>query len=159
MKKLLTHTALLFACVFALQSCGGNTQKATENKNEIKEISISTFGGDMGMSETYIITKDSVHYDFYLAADTTQNVIKSYPNTEQDWGKLLKKVDLEDFKNTENGKSHQAYDGTDTEITIITQNEKITKTNADKTQVGTKFTDNWLKLILDNTKKGQNEKY
>ena len=134
MKNLL----LLLAILPFIASCNEQKKETTENTfhsetaNEIQEISISIFGGRSTIiSKTYIITKDSIHYSL-MAHDTTQNITKSYANTKQDWGKLLKKVDLEDFKNTENGKSHQAYDGTDTEIAITTQNEKITKMNADK---------------------------
>jgi len=120
----------LLILAFALQSCEGKAQKTTEN--EIKEVSVSAFGGRSTIkSKTYIITKDSVLYEL-IAHDSTKNVKKSYANNVQDWDDLLKSIDLERFKNVEDGKSHQEYDGNDTEITITTQNDKFSKLNAEK---------------------------
>lgn len=132
MIKLLT----IITCTIMLISCNNprKTDTKGQKENEIKVVSISTFGGmSTILSKTFIITKDSVLYSLY-AVDSAQNIVKSYPNNQQDWKKLLGKIDLEKFKSAIEGESHQTYDGNDTEITIITQDGKFSKVNADKNQ-------------------------
>lgn len=101
----------------------------SEEKDGINSISVRTYGGDMGVSETYVITKDSVHYDYYLAADTTKNKATSSVNTLEKWDSLLGKVNIDAFNGLTNGRSYLAVDGTDTDIVIITENGEFMKTN------------------------------
>ena len=70
-------------------------------------------------------------YDL-IAHDSAQNVKKSYPNKAQNWEALLKSIDIEKFKNAKNGHSYQETDGNDTQITITTTKEKISKLNVEK---------------------------
>ncbi|WP_027386019.1 hypothetical protein [Chryseobacterium gregarium] len=125
---------LFTICFYALsiQSCNKTQQKtrAKVAKNEIREVSISTYGGRSTIqSTTYQITKDSVKYSL-LAIDSTQNVHQSYLNENQDWKNLIDKIDLNQFENLRNGNSQLPYDGNDTEIMIVTDHETITKLNA-----------------------------
>ncbi|KFF02813.1 hypothetical protein [Chryseobacterium luteum] len=139
-----------YFCALSLQSCNKTPQKTSVKvaKNEIKEVSMSTFGGRSTIrSSTYQITKDSIRYSL-LAVDSTQNVHKSYINKNQDWKNLVNKIDLNQFRNLKDGNSHLAYDGNDTEITVVTDHETITKLNAENN----KSWDNIVKF-LDTTYK------
>jgi len=123
--------AFLSLLGFALQSCGGNAQKASENKNEeIKAITIISSGGQMGYSSFFKITKDSIKFSSYLAVDTTQNTTSNKRINPQDWNDIIAGIDLENFKNATNGHSVQPVDGIDTEILVNTNNGEISKMNA-----------------------------
>lgn len=123
---------LIIIIILSLLSCQNNAQTKVETKPEITEVSISIFGGRSTIqSRTYVITKDSVFYDL-IAHDSIKNVKKSFANKAQDWEALLKSIDVEKFKNTKNGHSYQETDGSDTQITITTTKEKISKLNVEK---------------------------
>lgn len=98
-------------------------------EDNIKSISVVVYGGDMGVSETYVITKDSVHFVYYLAADTTKNNANSSVNSSKKWESLLEKVDIDAFKELTNGRSKQMADGTDMDIIITTDKGEYIKTN------------------------------
>lgn len=106
-----------------------------DTSNEIEAIILSTYGGRSTIiSQTYIITKDSVHYTL-LAHDTTKNKIRAYKNSQQNWKKLIDKVDLKNFEKIEDQESRQAYDGNDTKISIKTKDNQFKKMNAEKSPI------------------------
>ena len=122
MIKTIFIVCLGFVCFSCNEVKTNNKSKQVENR--IKQVSISTFGGrSTTVSETYIFTKDSIHYRYY-AHDTTRNNIKSYLNKVENWKGLVENINLGKFKTIENGKSYQETDGNDTEISITTDNGK-----------------------------------
>ncbi len=96
----------------------------------IRRITIMMYSGDKGVSETHVFTKDSVHYEFYMATDTTENKTISRVNTPEKWASLLAKVDITAFKELVNERTYQMANGTDTDIIITTGKVEYIKTNA-----------------------------
>lgn len=100
------------------------SKEIKQNKNIIKQVSILTYGGELGSWDSYAFTKDSICYDFYLAGDTTQNAKRIFINDEQKWKKMIDVIDLSKFNKAINGKSNQEFDGTDITIKIIVEGRK-----------------------------------
>ena len=96
----------------------------------IQKIEVVTVGGDRGYSATCTFTKDSVFHRLRIFTDSTANMSIAQPAGEGEWKMLLQNIDLAEFRNAQNGESAQPVDGTDTEITITTADETVSKSNA-----------------------------
>ena len=125
-----------------LSGCGTNSAKNnTNDKNDppisesnsksINQVEITSKGGMQGVLAYCKITKDSVITEFSLSTNPSKNYSFREINNIVDWENFINKIDLENFKKGVNGKSTQPMDGVDTEIKIKTNNEEISKINAD----------------------------
>lgn len=114
--------AITFAFIYGFER-GSLIKEANEEEisNEIMQISVRTSGGEMGVSDSYIYTKDSIFHDFYLAADTSQNFKNGIANKNTTWQKLVSLVNVREFSKGISGTSNQPVDGTDTTILITTE--------------------------------------
>ena len=65
-----------------------------------------------------------------MVMDSTANMSIARPAGEGEWKMLLQNIDLAEFRRAQNGESVQPVDGTDTEITITTADETVSKSNA-----------------------------
>ena len=120
-------------------------QESKQIKNKIKQVSITTFGGEMGLSDSYTFTIDSIYHDLYIATDTTQNKRQVVSNKTHKWEKLIEIIDLSKFQKAINETSNQEVDGTDININITVENGKeYSSTNADKNK-------NWNNIYTELT--------
>jgi hypothetical protein len=104
----------------------------SEQQSTIQEIIYRSYGGEMGYSMALHITKDSLRYFYSLAANNKSLQIDTI-NTSTFWDSLTVNFDIANFKKIRNGYSNQPVDGTDEEITIITNTlDTISVINADQ---------------------------
>ncbi len=111
----------LFVVISCQYKVSTDSKKSIEvqQKEFVKTIIYRSYGGEMGYSMTLHITKDSLFY-FYSLAINNKNLQLDTINTIQFWDSLTTKFDIANFKKIKNGHSNQPVDGTDEEITIIT---------------------------------------
>lgn len=122
--------ALLSALLF-LYSC--SNQPATTAKQEPEKIRTITFnnaGGQLGFSSHLVFTPDSVFYLRHIHMTPESNDSFRRANTSEAWQALTGDLQLDSFRNAVDGPSVQPVDGIDTEISILTTRDTITKTNA-----------------------------
>jgi hypothetical protein len=122
---LLQHKMFRYTLFLSLAGCSNNTDSQQVPKDNLKEnvsvqeIIYKSYGGEMGYSMTLHMTKDSLFY-FYSLAINNKNSQLATINTIQFWDSLTTNFDIANFKKIKNGYSNQPVDGTDEEITIIT---------------------------------------
>lgn len=129
MKPLYLLPVLLFSCNTA-------TPPAKTVVNEvpavpaIQRIEVSRQGGQLGYHSTCKITPDSVTHQLLVGTDSTKNTYFARATNEGEWQMLIQNIDLKEFRAAQNGESRMPVDGTDTEVSIISNGETISKTNA-----------------------------
>ncbi|WP_104382137.1 hypothetical protein [Sphingobacterium sp. HMA12] len=106
-----------------------NQPKAMEDV-EIKSVEILSSGGELGYHTRILINKDSTHYKQTVAANPGNNSEYHKKTSPQDWKILIAKIDLVEFKASEEGKSVQPVDGIDTKISIVSNRDTTSKVNA-----------------------------
>ncbi len=139
MKALYLLPLLLFSCNTATPPAetGGNSVPAATPA--IQLIEVVTQGGQLGYHTTCKITKDSVTHKLLVGTDTTKNTSFARATNEGEWQALLQNIDLKEFDAAQNGESRQPVDGTDTEISITSNGERISKTNAHNSAAWTRI--------------------
>lgn len=118
----------------------------TAQKNEIKSISASTFGGMLGYGRVVKITKDSIFNETSMAADSTKNSSSKKLNTQYKLQNLITEDQLNELSQVKNGRSNQPVDGTDTKLTIETDKEIFKITNAEDNATWKKIVDKMYSL-------------
>jgi preprotein translocase subunit YajC len=126
---------LLLFTVFAFLLCKPQDKKSIKNNEEIKSISISTFGGEMGYMQRLKITHDSLYYDYNLSVDSTKKRTENKLNANYKLENIISLKQLANFSKILNGKSRQPVDGTDTEIIIKTKQKTYTVINAESSDI------------------------
>jgi hypothetical protein len=124
------HLFFIFISLFFL-SCKPQDNKSIKNNEQITSISISTYGGEMGYMQNLKITQDSLYYNFNLMVDPAKKRSGSKLNSSYKLENLISKKQLASFSKTNNGKSRQPVDGTDTKIVIETKQKTLTVINAE----------------------------
>jgi hypothetical protein len=130
------HQMFRYTLFLSLAGCAdniGSQQVPKDNFTEqvsIQEIIYKSYGGDMGYSMALHITKDRLTYFSSLAINNKNSHLDTI-NTIQFWDSLTTKFDIANFKKIKNGYSNQPVDGTDQQITIITNtSDTISVVNA-----------------------------
>ena len=125
----------ILCTVFAFLSCKPQDKKSIKNNEEIKSISISTFGGEMGYMQSLKITHDSLYYDYNLSVDSTKKRTENKLNTNYKLENIINLKQLANFSKIINGKSRLPVDGTDTKIVIETKHKTYTVINAEGSDI------------------------
>lgn len=99
-------------------------------KDLIKEININVVDGMLGIKASYEINEDSIIYKYSNENDPNDTLSIKQKNTKAEWQKLLKEIDINNFKSAKNGKSLQAENGLDTKITLKLKDTFYSITNA-----------------------------
>lgn len=118
-------------------------------KEEIKSIEWSTFGGQMGYVEKLVITKDSIHHKYFTAMKNNETIEHHFKNSPESWQNLSSAVNLNDFRKIKNGNSNQPVDGTDEQITIRSKNSQDSIINGDSDHKHYSKIKNFTKLLND----------
>lgn len=131
-KYFLYFSLFMMGCTTSNKKDNTNNDLVAENKTEkIEQVEVTTAGGMQGSYANCKITKDSIIINFSLAVDSLKNYTVKRTNNQTDWENFIYQINLVDFKKATNGKSMLPVDGADTEIKIKTNNEEISKVNAD----------------------------
>lgn len=118
---------LLFLSLFVLIiSCTSTAQNI-----EIKSISVSTYGGDMGYVDSIKVTKDSIFSATNVATDSLRNTSSKIINSKIKISDLMNDYDFQKVISLKNGKSNLPVDGTDTALKIETADKVYKIVNAD----------------------------
>lgn len=117
-----------------MNSCNNHTQSTPRqlSHEEIEAVTIHTFGGMLGHTSILNITKDSVLFKRNTATNPESDSSYCHRNTKENWADLTSKINLGDFAAAKDERSHQPYDGLDTEITVKTNRREISRTNANQ---------------------------
>ncbi|MGL6038584.1 MAG: hypothetical protein ACRC0E_06825 [Soonwooa sp.] len=119
--------SLLFLSLFILiMSCSSTAQNM-----EIKSISVSTYGGDMGYVDSIKVTKDSIFTATNVATDSLRNRSSKILNSKIKISDLMNDSDFQKVISLKDGKSNMPVDGTDTALKIETADKVYTIINAD----------------------------
>lgn len=119
--------SLLFLSLFILiMSCTSTAQNM-----EIKSISVSTYGGDMGYVDSIKVTKDSIFTATNVATDSLRNRSSKILNSKIKISDLMNDSDFQKVISLKDGKSNMPVDGTDTALKIETADKVYTIINAD----------------------------
>ena len=129
MKPIYLLPILLFSCNTATPPANTNG-KPVPATPVIQRIEVSRQGGQLGYHSTCKITPDSVTHQLLVGTDSTKNTYFARATNEGEWQMLLQNMDLKEFRAAQNGESRMPVDGTDTEVSIISNGETISKTNA-----------------------------
>lgn len=115
-----------------LYSCSTNSQPPdTQPQSEnIRSVNVSSAGGQLGFGSFLHITPDSVYYLRHVNMAPEQNDSFSRANTPESWQALVNDLNLDSLRNAKDGPSVQPVDGIDTQITVYTDRDSVTKTNA-----------------------------
>ena len=118
---------LLFLSLFILiMSC-----TLTAQNMEIKSISVSTYGGDMGYVDSIKVTKDSIFTATNVGTDSLRNRSSKILNSKIKISDLMNYSDFQKVISLKDGKSNMPVDGTDTALKIETADKVYTIVNAD----------------------------
>ncbi len=98
-------------------------------KEKIRFIQVSTFGGEMGCTMTLTIKIDSLFYHSFCAASAPENEKKISKAFNTFLEKMLSQSELDSFAKLTNGSTYQHVDGADTRITISTNKRVLAITN------------------------------
>ncbi|MEI2273495.1 hypothetical protein OHD16_15205 [Sphingobacterium sp. ML3W] len=96
----------------------------------IKSIEVINTGGQLGFHSCIFIDKDSTHYRQTVAANPANNSEYHKKTVSQDWEDLTAKINLAEFRSSEEGKSVQPVDGIDTQVIVVSDAGTISKMNA-----------------------------
>ncbi|MFW2135147.1 hypothetical protein ACK2M7_02480 [Chryseobacterium sp. TY4] len=119
--------SLLFLSLFILiMSCSSTAQNM-----EIKSISVSTYGGEMGYVDSIKVTKDSIFTATNVATDSLRNRSSKILNSKIKISDLMNDSDFQKVISLKDGKSNMPVDGTDTALKIETAEKVYTIINAD----------------------------
>ena len=129
MKPLYLLSFLLFSCNTAAPPAE-TVVKAAPATPAIQLIEVDRQGGQLGYHSTCKITKDSVTHQLLVGTDSTRNTYFARATGEGEWQMLLQNMDLKEFRDAQNGESRMPVDGTDTEVSITSNGQTVSKTNA-----------------------------
>ncbi len=138
MKLLYLLPFLLFSCNTAIPPAE-TAGKSTPALPAVQLIEVITQGGQLGYHSTCKITKDSVTHQLLVGTDSTRNTYFARATGEGEWQMLLQNMDLKEFQAAQNGESRMPVDGTDTEVSITRDGERISKTNANNSAAWTRI--------------------
>ncbi|WP_313215958.1 hypothetical protein [Soonwooa sp.] len=129
--------SLLFLSLFILiMSCSSTAQNM-----EIKSISVSTYGGEMGYVDSIKVTKDSIFTATNVATDSLRNRSSKILNSKIKISDLMNDSDFQKVISLKDGKSNMPVDGTDTALKIETAEKVYTIINADNSI--------WKRIVKD----------
>jgi hypothetical protein len=128
-KNIFSVLILLILSVFAF-SCFKKDEKK-KNEHKIKSILISTYGGEMGYSQSLKVTSDSLYFDLSLAIDSVKKRNETKLNKFYPLENFIDSNELLSFYKISSGKSRLPIDGTDTAIIIETEKNKYSVINAE----------------------------
>lgn len=134
MKKLFSISILLILIVFSF-SCFQKNKESNTNNNKIKSISILTYGGEMGYSQSLKLTKDSLHFSFNIAVDSTRKRNEKKLNKLYKLDDIVSLAEAMSFSKIVDGKSRLPVDGTDTKIIIETGEKEYSIINGDNNEI------------------------
>ncbi len=126
---ILISTFLFLGLATLIFSCSGVNQ--SHKVEEIKSISISTFGGERGYFQSLVITPDTMYYELGSSVDPANNKSIKKVNNKHKLEDLISANQLTSFSNITSGKSLLPVDGTDTEIMIKTDSSEFKVRNAE----------------------------
>jgi len=108
---------------------------------EIKSISVSTYGGEMGYVDSIKVTKDSIFTATNVATDSLRNRSSKILNSKIKISDLMNDSDFQKVISLKDGKSNMPVDGTDTALKIETAEKVYTIINADNSI--------WKRIVKD----------
>ncbi len=129
MKPLYPFLLVLLGCTTSTPPAKNNSAPPAEAP-AIQKIEVVTQGGERGYYAVCTFTPDSVFHKLRIAVDAAANEDAARPAGEGEWQLLLQNTDLAEFKAAQDGPSALPVDGTDTEITITTDKETVSRSNA-----------------------------
>lgn len=112
---------ILLLGVWSCKENSVSNSNSLQKQEEIKIIEWSNYGGDQGIVEAVIITKDSVIHSHFVAAEHNSLSTNRYQNTKENWVKLVNSLRLSDFRKIKSGTTVQPTDATDQKIYIETK--------------------------------------
>jgi hypothetical protein len=131
----------LFLLSLLILGCNSAAPPAKTNSNPVaatpvvERIEVVRQGGHLGYHATCRITPDSVVHQLLVGTDSTKNTYFARATGEGEWKMLLQNMDLKAFGAAQNGESRMPVDGTDTEVSITSNGETISRTNAQSNDV------------------------
>ena len=126
MIKLIKISGFLSFIFLCFLSCN-TTANTNKNMSKINSVSVTnTFGRGGKVSIT--ATKDSL-ISVNNSIATKEMPTKSRKIDIKNWNLIIAGLNLEDIKNTQNGKSRGYYDGPDEIYEIVTNDKTYTLTN------------------------------
>jgi hypothetical protein len=96
----------------------------------IQRIEVVTHGGELGYYSSCAITPDSVFHQLRVGIDGADSMSVARPAGAGEWKMLIQNIDLAEFRSAPDGQSRQPVDGTDTDITITSNGEVVSRKNA-----------------------------
>ena len=106
--------------------------KFTPKENDLKSITVSTYGGAMGYNESFTMRTDSLLYNLHIQMDSTKNRRGNVRNVGYKLDGILKQNQVEEFSKIKGSESRQPVDGTDNSITVETATKRYTIVNGEK---------------------------
>jgi hypothetical protein len=150
---LLKHKVFRHTLILSLAGCANSIGYRQSPKDisaqpaTIQAIIYKSYGGEMGYSMSFHVTKDSLCFYTHLAANNKTKQ-RDTINTIQFWDSLVVNFDLTHFKQIKNGYSNQPVDGADEEIAIVTNAlDTITVINAYQDTTYFKYIEKFTELL------------
>ncbi len=120
--------------------------KFTPEENDLKSITISTYGGAMGYNESFTMRTDSLLYNLHIQMDSTKNRRGNVRNVGYSLDDIVTKNQVEEFSKIKGSESRQPVDGTDNSITVETATKKYTIVNGEKNVLWSKINSRIVKV-------------
>jgi hypothetical protein len=99
---------------------------------EIKEINFLREGGMLGLIDSIVITKDSIHYSHTIFDPQTRKMIEKKYEAETPaalWAEWLQVLNLNTFRKIKSGESIKPMDGSDETYSVVTDKRTLSFVN------------------------------
>lgn len=136
---------LLFFSSLLLLGCGEKSSPAASppkpEATQILAVEVKSAGGQLGYTSQLRLTADSTFYTRTIMMEASQNDAFRRPTDPALWQSLTGDLNVDRFRNAASGESVQPVDGIDTEISILTNRDTISRLNAHESP-------EWQKILL-----------